>query len=141
MEMVHGSRQGSDPGGGSSPPHSTGCNCRKSRCLKLYCQCFASSSTCNPSRCKCVNCRNAPEFGDEIQRVREMILERNPKAFERKVYSEEGREDLLGCKCRTSNCLKKYCECYSASAKCGANCRCIDCKNRGDPTPSGPVNR
>lgn len=34
-----------------------------------------------------------------------------------------------GCKCKKSNCLKKYCECFEAGVACGPNCRCFDCKN------------
>ena len=56
---------------------------RNFRCLKLYCQCFASSTTCGP-RCKCQGCQNTTEHGEEIERARQTILERNPSAFDEK---------------------------------------------------------
>jgi hypothetical protein len=34
------------------------CNCKNSRCLKLYCECFASGQYCEPGVCNCTNCFN-----------------------------------------------------------------------------------
>ena len=33
-----------------------GCNCKNSKCLKLYCECFSLGEYCN--NCNCVNCHN-----------------------------------------------------------------------------------
>ena len=34
------------------------CSCKKSRCLKKYCECFASNRYCDG--CFCTNCQNLP---------------------------------------------------------------------------------
>ena len=52
-------------------------------CLKLYCQCFALSSTCGP-KCKCQSCNNTPLHAKAIRDSRATILERNPGAFDDK---------------------------------------------------------
>ena len=35
----------------------SGCNCKKTKCLKLYCECFASGGYCQPG-CSCFECCN-----------------------------------------------------------------------------------
>lgn len=41
----------------SSVSHIKGCNCKKSNCLKKYCECFCAGVKCGDS-CKCDDCKN-----------------------------------------------------------------------------------
>jgi len=43
------------------------CNCTKSQCLKLYCECFANGEFCN--NCNCNNCANNLEHEEARQRA------------------------------------------------------------------------
>lgn len=59
------------------------CNCAKSHCLKLYCECFARGQTCDG--CNCSNCMNNGHFDDERSKAIKMTLDRNPLAFYPKI--------------------------------------------------------
>ncbi|CAG0894686.1 unnamed protein product [Darwinula stevensoni] len=111
------------------------CNCTKSRCLKLYCECFASGEFC--TYCNCLNCANNIEHEDERHRAISMCLERNPQAFKPKIGKAmigEGHERVhtKGCHCKRSGCLKNYCECFEAKILCSAICKCVGCRNQED---------
>ncbi|VEU41821.1 unnamed protein product [Pseudo-nitzschia multistriata] len=142
-----------------------GCTCKKTKCLKLYCQCFAVKIYCG-ANCRCMSCNNNPEHESERQDAIGTILARNPAAFDTKFQKNNRKfgtgmvgpgalmavggargpqsgilstmdiphqrtiSHKVGCKCRKSACMKKYCECYASNVKCSATCRCVGCKNQ-----------
>ena len=93
-----------------------GCVCKKTNCLKLYCECFASGKLCTED-CACFKCYNIEAKQEAIENARFLRKSKNHIAGERK------------CNCRKSNCQKKYCECYNAGLECTSQCNCSDCHN------------
>lgn len=79
------------------------CNCKKSKCLKLYCDCFAQQLACAPN-CKCLDCHNILGSAERERAIAE---------HERRSTKKKEEVSKIGCKCKKSKCLKKYCEvCY-----------------------------
>ena len=122
------------------------CNCSRTQCLKLYCECFARGQLCN-SRCRCEKCCNNEHNHDLRTHIMKTIVTKNPLAFYPKneflqkinmineIKTEKMKEKSLdimsrGCKCKKSFCKKKYCECFINNFKCTNFCKCQGCKNK-----------
>lgn len=80
-----------------------GCKCKRSRCLKRYCECYGEGVMCGAA-CGCVGCENAT-------RTQHKLKQRDR------------------CACKKTRCLKKYCECFANGNLCGDRCSCITCEN------------
>ena len=105
------------------------CNCVKSRCLKLYCDCFKAEELCN-TFCKCLSCRNVYSEslpGGSLYQAKSAYNIHKPGSFGKKA-----KKTGQGCSCKNNRCLKKYCNCFRNTISCSEKCSCIDCANATD---------
>ena len=110
------------------------CSCKRSRCLKLYCECFASGKYC--AGCNCVDCHNTSEYDKARKDSIARISKKNPLGFIRRL-PDNFKNQLVGCNCRKSECDRNYCSCHRNGVKCTSVCKCMDCKNILNKSKSG----
>lgn len=115
-----------------------GCNCKNSKCLKLYCKCFQSGKGCVDCNCVgCENIENSKKRNDAIkdQNILNPNKLKNKKIEAHKIFSV--KENTVkyrltlssGCNCKNSKCQKKYCECFQYGLNCSPKCKCQNCLN------------
>ena len=104
----------------------TSCSCSKTKCLKLYCNCFSNSRKCGES-CACVDCYN----NDEYEELRLLIM-KQIKQTNKNAFKDNSKKSLnnKGCSCSNSKCQKAYCPCYKLGVSCSFFCNCLNCKNK-----------
>ena len=74
----------------------TKCSCTRTKCLKLYCECFRNDLVCTDN-CECLDCKNTieeSEPGGERYDAREQMLKARPNVF-KTVKKKVG----VGCSC------------------------------------------
>ena len=70
----------------------TSCNCRRSRCLKLYCECFKNRGYCSAD-CNCDNCHNTPHYEKEREDTIQLMLQRDPHCFDNHIDKKVGNDN------------------------------------------------
>ena len=126
------------------------CNCKKSRCLKQYCDCFREHQLCTIS-CRCSGCLNTsidrcelgirPAGGLSTPWSADLGLTTPSPAILTDAQLIQAAADKTAagsplrprmervCRCKRSRCLKRYCECYQNDQQCTPKCSCSDCGN------------
>ncbi len=101
-----------------------GCACKKSKCLKMYCEYFAGQFLCSVQTCKCLSCSNRHKDDERRRQAISVARTKDVLIFEKHLQS---RTKIIGdmvvtksngrisCRYKRSRCVMKYCD-YFLSA-------------------------
>lgn len=114
---------------GRVPRKEKSCKCKKSRCLKLYCACFASHSLCSDA-CNCLGCSNMHWHNEDRHEATRIFKQHTGSRRERRERTRSSKSSTeTSCQCKKSWCIKKYCPCFVLGAHRNKNCGCGNCRN------------
>ena len=63
------------------------CNCKKSHCLKLYCDCFSRGLICED--CNCVSCKNNILNNPDRLKIMSLLMAKRNDIFMPKIANKE----------------------------------------------------
>jgi hypothetical protein len=116
------------------------CNCIKSQCQKLYCECFAAGSTCG-EHCGCTSCKNdvkrvhisqaADKSASSLLLLADATASSN---ISNPSPLELPQQKHIRCSCKKSMCARNYCDCFKFKLVCTDKCGCIECLNHSSRT-------
>ena len=60
-----------------------------------------------------------------------ILIQKRKRAEESEKNNDSSsiEKNIVGCNCKNSGCLKRYCECFSRINYCDKNCKCQNCCN------------
>lgn len=108
------------------------CNCKKSRCQKLYCECLAAGVTCG-EHCGCSHCENdTPHTHNahiDDSRTASTIVSSDAELTNTQTDTSSVHTKQIRCACKKSMCARNYCDCFRFNLACTDLCGCVGCQN------------